>query len=646
MAALFLSYSSEDAARVRPLAAALENQGHEVWWDRHIAGGQEYAGAIEEALESADVVIVCWSASAVSSAWVRDEAAAGRDSGRLVPVTLDGCPAPLGFRQYQTIDLSGWNGRPRSRALEPLAAAVARKASGADPPAKAARSEAGVRHRGGFDRLSKWAVAAAAAVVLLLGAAVFYARGWGGSRGIHPEVAIGEFALVSADLPRALPNMLGQEMLAAFGAENAVTVVAPEDRRAASSAPFVMDGSVSKAGPGVRFTVNLKNRGSGVLLWSNAYEHESADALGARQAAVGASQIVRCGLWGASNYKKQISDQALSLYFKWCNEHWSGSGSETGELDAARRVTVALPDFSFGWSALALAAVPLSFGIDSAEAQELHKEAVAAARRSIALDDENPEGYMALAWLLPLDRYAEREELLKKAISVRPTECGCERQAYGDFLASVGRMEDAVEQYERARAMRPLAPVSNVRFAQALYVVGRNDEADRILSGILELWPQATSLLLLKMKSALWTRRYDEAIALLRAPDLPLTSAQRDALTAAFEALKSNNAALRAKAVGELDRFAADPRYNDRLVVGALAALGAREAALNAAANLIRSEGLFDAEVLFEPNLAAARQDPRYAELVRKLGLPAYWRSGPTPDICRDRAKPRFCTLA
>ena len=277
-----------------------------------------------------------------------------------------------------------------------------------------------------------------------------------------------------------------------------------------------MDGSISRLGPAVRFTVNLKNQRSGVVLWSNAYEHEAADAVAARQAAVGASQVVRCGLWGASSYKKRMSDEALSLYFKWCNEHWSGSTSETAELDAARRVTVAVPDFSFGWSALALAAVPLA-AAQSADAKQLRDEADAAARKSMELDSQNPEGYMALAGLLPLDRYAEREALLKKALSVRPTECGCERQAYGDFLASVGRMEEAVEQYERARDMRPLAPFSNLRFAQALYMVGRNDEADRVLASTLELWPDATSLRLLKIKSALWTRRYDEAIAQLGA---------------------------------------------------------------------------------------------------------------------------------
>ena len=81
--------------------------------------------------------------------------------------------------------------------------------------------------------------------------------------------------------------------------------------------------------------------------------------------------------------------------------------------------------------------------------------------------------------------------------------------------------------------------------------------------------------------------------------------------------------------------------------IALLAALGAREAALQAAANLVRARGLFDAEVLFEPNMAAARTEPGYAELVRDLGLVGYWRSARSPpDICRDAARPSFCSLA
>ena len=640
MASLFLSYSRDDMSRVEPLAAALEHEGHEVWWDRHISGGQGFADAIEQALESACVVVVCWTSQSVRSDWVRDEAAAGRDTGRLVPVTLDGCQPPLGFRQYQTIDLSRWNGRAGSNALEQLKNAIATKAGDPDQRMSPPRR---VVTRPGLQLISRNRAAAVAIVVALAsGGAFVYSRVLPGSGRIQPKVAVGQFAVVSAGLPRELTAMVGQEIVAAFGAENAVTVVAP-DRGSDGSAPFVMDGSINRLGSAARFTVNLKSQRSGVVLWSSSYEHEAADAVAARQAAVGASQVVRCGLWGASSYGRRMSDQALSLYLKWCNEHWSGSTSPTAELDAARRVTVAVPDFSFGWSALALAAVPLT-AARSAEAKRLREEARAAARKSMQLDSQNPEGYMALAGLLPLDRFGEREELLKKALSVRPTECGCERQAYGDFLASVGRMEEAAEQYGRARDMRPLAPFSNLRFAQALYVVGRNDEADKVLRSTLELWPDATSLRLLKIKSALWTRRYDEAVGELEAPDLPLTSTQRRTLASAFIALKSSDQALRAKVLVDLQGFADDPRYNDKVVVGTLAALGARTDALHAAANLMRTRGLFDAEVLFEPNLAAARGDPRYAELVGKLGLVGYWRSASNPpDICRDIAKPRFC---
>ena len=102
MANVFLSYDREDIGRAKSIAAVLENAGHQVWWDRHIKGGAQYSNEIENALKRAEAVVVLWSQRSVRSAWVRDEAAAGRDSNRLVPVTLDKTEPPLGFRQYQT----------------------------------------------------------------------------------------------------------------------------------------------------------------------------------------------------------------------------------------------------------------------------------------------------------------------------------------------------------------------------------------------------------------------------------------------------------------------------------------------------------------------------------------------------------------
>jgi tetratricopeptide (TPR) repeat protein len=645
MASVFLSYSREDQERIRPLAAALERAGHDVWWDRHIAGGDEFAGAIEEALDSAQVVVVAWSAASVKSGWVRDEAAAGRDSGRLVPVTLDGCQPPLGFRQYHTIDLSGWTGRGGARALGPLTQAIEKAAARSDgttpapaPAKRQPRLAAPMR---------RYAMLASLVMALLLGGGLIYSR-VAVSGGISPKIELGRIALVSAGLPAELPNLIGQEVLAAFGAENAVSVISANADGSSRGPPFVMDGSISQIGPAIRYTMNLKSRRSGALLWSRAYERAAADVLAPRQVAVQASQVVRCGLWGAAAYKRRMTDEAIALYLKWCDEHWGGGSADTtAELDAARAVTAAVPDFSFGWSARALAAVPLAQEATSADARQLAKEAEDAARKSIELDDQNPEGYMALAGLLPIHRYDERERLLKKAISVRRLECGCERLSYGDFLASVGRTEEATDQYQRGQAKMPLAPFSNIRLAHALYASGRHEEGDRILGETMEIWPDAADVQLLKIKSAFWTKRYDDALAALRSPELHLARLQRDALTATFGALKSGDAGQRRQALSLLGECVADAKRTDRLIVGALAALREEDAALGAARRLIVNRGHRYADVLFEPNLAAARQSPAYAQLVNGLGLPRYWRSSnQAPDICRAAGKPNFCGTA
>jgi hypothetical protein len=134
---IFLSYAHGDQAQAQRLAVALERGGFTVWWDALIEGGTRYAKTIDEALQSADAVLVLWSRTSVDSDWVRDEAAQGRDRHRLVPLSLDGTLPPLGFRQYQTIDLSGWRGRADAPQIGAIQRAIA-AALGQAPPSPAA----------------------------------------------------------------------------------------------------------------------------------------------------------------------------------------------------------------------------------------------------------------------------------------------------------------------------------------------------------------------------------------------------------------------------------------------------------------------------------------------------------------------------
>jgi tetratricopeptide (TPR) repeat protein len=175
MADLFLSYSRQDSERARSLVLALERAGHSVWSDQQIKGGGQFSKKIEQALECADAVIVLWSANSVESAWVRDEAAAGRDSGRLIPVSIDGTKAPLGFREYQTIALAGGKIRGDSTSVRAILEAVAELTD--SPPLQPAGGGAasGSARQGQF--ITRRRVAAGLVAAAAAGGAVFFLHG-------------------------------------------------------------------------------------------------------------------------------------------------------------------------------------------------------------------------------------------------------------------------------------------------------------------------------------------------------------------------------------------------------------------------------------------------------------------------------------
>src|SRR5450755_317027 len=112
---IFISYKREDETRVVRLVCALEAAGFSVWWDRILAGGENWREQIQRALENAKCVIAVWSSGSVGSAgdFIRDEAGHAKKRGALVPVKLDKVDPPLGFREIQVIDLSHWKGSAR-----------------------------------------------------------------------------------------------------------------------------------------------------------------------------------------------------------------------------------------------------------------------------------------------------------------------------------------------------------------------------------------------------------------------------------------------------------------------------------------------------------------------------------------------------
>lgn len=109
MADIFLSYTTVDRARAVQVAHACERLGYSVWWDRAgLVAGMAFQQEIQRQLQMARCVVVLWSLNSVHSPWVLDEAKEGMH--KLAPALLDrGSTVPLGYRQIQISDLSGWD---------------------------------------------------------------------------------------------------------------------------------------------------------------------------------------------------------------------------------------------------------------------------------------------------------------------------------------------------------------------------------------------------------------------------------------------------------------------------------------------------------------------------------------------------------
>ncbi|MHC4354552.1 MAG: toll/interleukin-1 receptor domain-containing protein [Planctomycetota bacterium] len=108
MSDIFISYSSQDRARAKVLAGALERQGWSVWWDRRIPPGKQFSQVIKEAVDEAKCVIVLWSKESVKSEWVQNEASEGARRKILVPALIDDVEMPFEFRRIQAARLVDW----------------------------------------------------------------------------------------------------------------------------------------------------------------------------------------------------------------------------------------------------------------------------------------------------------------------------------------------------------------------------------------------------------------------------------------------------------------------------------------------------------------------------------------------------------
>ncbi len=529
--AVFFSYSRADRKAALPIIRALEAAGHTVWWDGLLEGGVRFHHATEAALEHARAVVVLWSKTSAGSHWVHDEAARGRDSGRLVPLSLDGTAPPLGFGQFQCIDLA--HGKRGEGAAKMLAAVAVL----AGKPAPAAASAVPRQLWSGAEpRFGRRALLAGGGVLALAaaGGAAWRVGLLGGSASGH-SVAVLPFANLSGDSnQRYFSDGLTSEIRAQLSRNLLLQVVGPtssekfRDHSAGGKeiarelgAAFLLDGNVQKAADQIKIAVDLTDGQTGISRWAQTYQRPLADIFAvqteiaeavARELSTAIDEPVASG---AKQLGGTSSVAAFDAYLRGRDLYEAGTDENSDRAALARFDEAIAMDEHY---ARAHAARSRSLSIignlyaGHDERLRLYDQAVAAGQRATTLAPQFAEGFSALGFALAggqldmksarrayarsyalgpgdadiLSRFAgfssgmrdqaSAADAIARALALDPLNIRVYRIS-GDISIRAGRYDEAIAAYRRGLALNPAQNGSASSIGTAQYLLGRYDEA-------------------------------------------------------------------------------------------------------------------------------------------------------------------------
>lgn len=636
---IFISYATADRAAALKVCKAIERRGPKCWVSvRDVPPGANYQEAIVQSIRDARAVVLVLTGAANNSDEIKKELSLA--SHYRVPVIAlriedvelsDAFAYELSTRQW--IDaFKDWD-----RSIDSLVSRVG-EISGAEPVA--------ATHAPGALRRVPWrrpvAIAAAAGLTLLIAAGAWWWLRPAPAAAHSMTVRLSGFQLLSPDLPATLRATVDAEIAAAFNADGVVGVSTASAPAPGSAPAYALGGTIQRDGQTIRVITHLTNERSGATLWGETFNYDGNEASKVpRHIAVDAGNVVRCGLFGASTYRKALPDTVLRDYMQFCRGHWNPNLADGRKaLLPAQRVVAAVPDFSWGWAAVAGAYWKVALSTDdSGLADAARASGREAADRGIAIDSRNSEAMYIKSVLLDRQDWIGREALLKRAVAARRLDCGCEHHQYGSMLADVGRAADAVEQLRQANDMLALYVYTPRTLADALVEAGKAEEAKPFFDAAIQLAPDSAFANRIAVASATATGDIE---ALLDSR-LSLPTELRAALLMGYRAVKSGNAGAKAQAVQAL--LALPEKQQSDAVARLLGDLGATHDAFRIASRLA-AQAFHGPSLFWYPSMRGALSDPGFPALAAHLGLMKYWKATHTrPDACNDKSPPPFCRM-
>jgi TolB-like protein len=467
---LFLSYAREDQARIVALAGALEAAGFEVWSDLALRPGRQFSAEIARELDSADVVVVAWSAASINSDWVRDEAGVGLDRGCLAPVLIDAVKPPLGFRQLHAFDLRAWQGDEDDPRIHAFVTALGRLADKTAPPWPSAQGVPAPRRRSPW----AWAAGILAATACLGLLWLFWPHGPAGK----PVIAVLPFTNMLAPAKEAyFAEGLGEEILDALAQDPRLSVLGgatarairdraddPNYARRTLGVTRLLEGSVrgglESGDAHVKVSVRLIDTGSGVQLWSQSYDRAGNDILSIEEDIARAVAAETIGsVVGAPDRPAARRNTPAEAYEKVIVAQQM---IRTRQPDALRRAqalagdAIAMaPDYAPAYAARAAAANLLATYGEPQKPGSL-RDAQTDAETAVRLDPTLSDGFAVLSLILWSN--ADQTGAIRtarEAIARSPNNAEAHLHlAY--FLGNQNELEESMNEFAEAAKLDPL----------------------------------------------------------------------------------------------------------------------------------------------------------------------------------------------
>ncbi|HSG46602.1 MAG TPA: tetratricopeptide repeat protein [Longimicrobiales bacterium] len=387
----------------------------------------------------------------------------------------------------------------------------------------------------------------------------------------------------------------------------------------------LLEGGVQRAGNQIRVNVQLIDARNDQHLWAETYDEElTAENIFAIQSDL--SRRIARSLRGtlAPQIETRIdarpteSLEAYELFVRGRSMYLDRAafGEDIDETREIFRAAIeADSSFADAWAGLAnVELAALNWGRLSEDL------ALARARRAIqealALDADNSEGLLAQARLLSMQgNEPEAESVVLRVLELSPGN-NFAQSIHGNILAALGRTDEALEATRRSVELDPRSAAPRHALADRLFFAGRYAESVEASEGALAIAPEDWyGYYNLGWAHAALGQWRESVAALHEAAARTVENRPAVELGIAYAFARGQQ---RDSALAYLGRSESTESYDHALVFYELgdhdAGIESLERSLTAVpSQVVRLRG--------DPTAAAMLADPRYAEVIRRLGL-------------------------